>query len=48
MTTYVVTRKSDQVEVYRYDSPMSIVPFETTFAVTAAGGSVNAIRSADE
>lgn len=26
----------------------SIVPFETTFAVTAAGGSVNAIRSADE
>lgn len=36
-----------RVRVRKGGSP-SIVPFETTFAVTSAGGSVNAIRSADE
>lgn len=36
-----------RVRVRKGGSP-SIVPFETTFAVTAAGGSVNAIRNADE
>jgi hypothetical protein len=36
-----------RVRVRKGGSP-SIVPFETTFAVTSAGGSVNAIRNADE
>lgn len=36
-----------RVRVRKGGTP-SIVPFETTFAVTSAGGSVNAIRSADE
>lgn len=36
-----------RVRVRKGASP-SIVPFETTFAVTSAGGSINAIRSADE
>ena len=36
-----------RVRVRKGGTP-SIVPFETIFAVTSAGGSVNAIRSADE
>lgn len=36
-----------RVKVRKGSTP-SIVPFETTFAVTSAGGSINAIRSADE
>ena len=36
-----------RVRVRKGGSP-SIVPFETTFSVTSAGGSVNAIRAADE
>lgn len=32
----------------RHGTSPSIVPFETTFAVTSAGGSINAIRNADE
>lgn len=36
-----------RVRVRKGGTP-SIVPFETTFAVTSAGGAVNAIRNADE
>jgi hypothetical protein len=36
-----------RVRVRKGGSP-SIIPFETTFPVTSTGGSVNAIRSADE